>query len=66
MRPIVPILIKSSGFSPFVSNFLTICATRRKLCSISLFRETSSPCSIFSKQSFSSASDNGSGKTLFE
>src|SRR5699024_7356379 len=65
IKPIVPIEIKSSLFSFVSSYFFTICATRRKLCSINLSLAIVSPASIASTYFFSSSLDNGWGNALF-
>lgn len=40
IRPMVPMEMRSSRSSPVLSNFLTMCATNLRLCSISLLRES--------------------------
>src|SRR5690625_7829220 len=65
IKPIVPIEIKSSVYSPVFSNFLTICATSRKLCSINLLRADSFPCCNNQIYFFSSSLDNGMGERVF-
>ena len=66
IKPIVPILIRSSLDTILESYFLTICATNLKLCSINLLRESISPIIFFFIHKSSSSNDNGSKKTSLE
>src|SRR5690625_5110230 len=65
INPIVPMEIKSSVYSPVLSNFFTIWATSRKLCSINLFLASLLPSSISLIYFNSSSVDKGWGNVLF-
>ena len=62
IRPIVPIESRSSFREEPDEYFLTMCATRRRLCSISVFLAEASPSNFLSKRFFSSADESGFGK----
>ena len=65
MSPIVPMEIRSSASRPRVVYFFAICATSRRLCSMSLSRASSSPAASFFNSACSSSGVKAGGKLLF-
>lgn len=65
MSPIVPMDIRSSASRPRVVYFFAICATSRRLCSMSLSRASSSPAASFFNSACSSSGVKAGGKAAF-